>query len=63
MRPGERELFVSVFVHYLRSQTSGSAVQAGVSIAMAKKSGSTIVKVGPLTVTLDVYGAWSVAGR
>ena len=63
MQPGERELFVSVFVPYLRSKTTGSAVQAGVSISQAKEAGSATVKVGPLTVTLDVHGAWSVLGR
>ena len=63
MQAGERQLFVSVFVPYLRSTTTGSAVHSGISIAQAKAMGSATVRVGSLTVTLDVHGAWSVAGR
>ena len=63
MQAGETELFVSVFVPYLRSKTTGSAVQASVGIAQAKKTGSAEVTVGLLTVKLDVHGGWSVDGR
>ena len=63
MRPGARELFVSVFVPYLRSETTGEAVQARVAIAQDKATSSTTVKIGSLAVNLDVYGAWSVQGQ
>ena len=63
MQPGERELFVSVFVPYLRSKTTGAAVQAAVHITQDRGNGSATVEVGPLVVDLDVHGAWSVQGR
>ena len=63
MQAGETELFVSAFIPYLRSKTTGTAVEAGISISQAKEQGSATVKVGALTVILDVHGAWSVGGR
>ena len=63
MRPGVRELFVSVFVPYLRSQTTGEAVQAQVTIAQDKATSSATVKIGSLAISLDVFGTWSVQGR
>ena len=63
MQAGEATLFTSAFIPYLRSETTGAAVEAGVHIAQNQAAGSATVKVGPLTVKLDVRGGWSVAGR
>ena len=63
MQAGVRELFVSVFVPYLRSQTSVSAFQATVGITQEPSRGNATVTVGTLSVELDVDGKWSVAGR
>ena len=60
---GEATIFTSVFVPYLRSKTTGAAVQASVHIAQNPSAGSATVKVGALIVTLDVRGGWSVDGR
>ena len=63
MRAGEATIFTSAFVPYLRSKTTGAAVEAGVHIIQDQPSGSATVRVGALTVKLDVRGAWSVEGR
>ena len=63
MRAGEPTIFTSAFVPYLRSKTTGAAVEAGVHIAQDQPDGSATVRVGALTVKLDVRGAWSVEGR
>ena len=63
MRAGEATIFTSAFVPYLRSKTTGAAVEAGVHIIQDHPSGSATVRVGALTVKLDVRGAWSVEGR
>ena len=63
MAAGETTIFASAFIPYLRSKTTGAAVEAGVHITQNPAAGSATVKVGPLTVQLDVHGEWSVEGR
>jgi hypothetical protein len=63
MRAGEATVFTSAFIPYLRSETTGAAVEAAVHITQDQAAGSATVKVGPLTITLDNRGAWSVEGR
>jgi hypothetical protein len=63
MRGGQRTVFASAFIPYLRSKTTGAAVERGVEITQDQAAGSATVKVGALTVKLDVHGEWSVEGR
>jgi hypothetical protein len=60
---GQTTIFTSAFIPYLRSKTTGAAVEAGVHITQNQEAGSAVVEVGPLTISLDVQGGWEVKGR
>ena len=63
MQVGEAAVFTSAFIPYLRSKTTGAAIEAQVHITQDQVAGSATVKVGELTIKLDTRGGWSVEGR
>ena len=63
MQAGETTIFTSVFIPYLRSKTTGAAVEAGVNITQDQVAGSATVTVGELRIQLDMHGNWLVEGR
>jgi hypothetical protein len=63
MQAGETTIFTSAFIPYLRSKTTGEAVEAQVHISQDQATGSATVTVGGLTIKLDTHGNWSVEGR
>jgi hypothetical protein len=63
MQAGETTIFTSAFIPFLRSKTTGAAVEAGVHITQDQAAGSATVKVGELTIKVDTRGEWSVEGR